>query len=143
MGENTGTAAAVEKKEITLKFGKGLVRNFSGKDGTEWAKVLIPNEKPEDHTPWMFFVVKAEQIHPNRYGKGMWMKLPADGNTTVTGYIAQEGKTTKDGRQAYTEEKLKVSNQNLKEIVESYKQKAGKEQEKEASGRTLQNRGGR
>ena len=41
MGENTGTAAAVEKKEITLKFGKGLVRNFSGKDGTEWAKVLM------------------------------------------------------------------------------------------------------
>ena len=143
MPENNTNTVEKEKTEITLKFGKGLVRPFSGKDGTEWAKILIPNDKPEDHTPWMFFVVKAKQVHPNQYGKGMWLKLPADGNTMVTGYVAKEGVTTKDGRQAYTEEKLKVSNRNLKEIVESYKTRGEKEKEKAAPERSAQSRGGR
>ncbi len=124
MAENQGTAATAEKterKEITLKFGKGLVKNFTGKEGTEWAKILIPNTDPQDHTPWAFFVVRASQVHPNKFGKGMWMKLPAEGTTTVTGFVAEQGKTTAAGRQAYTQQQAKILNTNLKNIVESYK----------------------
>ena len=63
---NTAEAEKTAREEIILTFGKGFVKNFTGKDGTEWAKILIPNTDPQDRTPWAYFVVKAEQVHPIR-----------------------------------------------------------------------------
>ena len=118
---NTAEAEKTAREEIILTFGKGFVKNFTGKDGTEWAKILIPNTDPQDRTPWAYFVVKAEQVHPNKYGKSMWLKLSAEGATTVTGFVAEKGKMTESGKQAYTAQQAKILNKNLKLIVEAYK----------------------
>ena len=33
--------------EISIKFGKGLAEPFTGKDGKEFMRILIPNQIPE------------------------------------------------------------------------------------------------
>ena len=71
-------------QEITLKFGKGCIGNtFTGKDGNDYTSILIPNQQPNDHRPWQTFVVRANSVHEDKFGKGMWTKLPAEGHTTV------------------------------------------------------------
>ena len=76
-----------EKKqfeELTIKFGKGLAEDFTGKDGKAYKRILIPNADPADHSPWASFVLPAKAVHENQYGKGLWAKIPAEGHTTVT-----------------------------------------------------------
>lgn len=58
-------------------------RAFTGKDGKEYKQILIPNKDENDHSPWATFVARSNAVHEDQYGKGMWMKLPADGHTTV------------------------------------------------------------
>lgn len=109
-------------EEITLKFGKGLVGDtFEGKDGNSYTEIKIPNPDKNDHRPWQTFVVKENHVHANQFGKGMWVKLPADGHTTVrrnvkTG-VDEQGKAT------WGVEKNKVSNRELKKMVEAYKER--------------------
>ena len=50
----------------------------------EYMRILIPNQDKGDHTPWASFVLPAKSVHENKYGKGLWAKIPADGTTTVT-----------------------------------------------------------
>ena len=38
-----------EFEELTIKFGKGLVEDFTGKDGKAYKRILIPNNDPADH----------------------------------------------------------------------------------------------
>lgn len=69
---------------ITIKFGKGLVGEpFTGKSGKEFVEILIPNKDPEDKRPWQTFVLESRNVHANKFGKGMWARIPADGHTTV------------------------------------------------------------
>ena len=96
-GKDETTEPKKEFKEITLKFGKGCVGDeFQGKDGNSYRQIMIPPNE-EVKQPWQTFVVKANQVHENQYGKGMWCKLPADGSTTVTKSVAkgvdEQGKT--------------------------------------------------
>ncbi|MBR1758449.1 MAG: hypothetical protein IJ744_06955 [Lachnospiraceae bacterium] len=72
------------REEITIKFGKGLAEPFAAKDGRELQRVLIPNEDPNDMSPWASFVLPAKSVHENQYGKGLWAKISADGTTIVT-----------------------------------------------------------
>lgn len=73
-----------EFKEITVKMGKGLVGEpFQGKDGKDYRQIKIPNQDEQDKSPWATFVVKANAVHDDQFGKGMWVKLPAEGSTTV------------------------------------------------------------
>ena len=61
-----------EKKqfeELTIKFGKGLAEDFTGKDGKAYKRILIPNADPADHSPWASFVLPAKAVHENQYGK--------------------------------------------------------------------------
>ena len=104
-------------EEVSLKFGKGLCSFFAGKDGQEMAAIRIPSEK---YDRWPQFVVPARIVHENRYGKGLWMKIPADGNTrlSVSKRIRQP-----DGREDWTKEFFTVSNRELKDMVEAYKSK--------------------
>lgn len=75
------TAEKKKMDEITIKFGKGCVGEpFTGKDGKEYKQILIPNKDENDHSPWATFVARSNAVHEDQYGKGMWMKLPADGN---------------------------------------------------------------
>lgn len=112
-----------EFKEITLKFGKGCVGEpFKGKDGKEYVQILIPNANPDDHRPWETFVARANHVHEDQYGgKGMWLKLPAEGQTTLQRSVVV-GKN-EDGKKEYGTEKRKVPNAELKKMVEFYKNK--------------------
>ena len=111
-----------EFKEITLKFGKGCVgEEFQGKDGKAYKEILVPNPDRNDHRPWQTFVVKSNQIHENQFGKGMWTKLPAEGHTTLRRSVVIGEKP--DGTKEWGTEKTKVSNADLKKMVEAYKER--------------------
>ncbi|MBR7173373.1 MAG: hypothetical protein IKD50_02955, partial [Clostridia bacterium] len=101
-----------QESEIAIKFGKGLAQPFTSKDGTQYMRIQIPNRDPQDKSPWQSFVVPAKAIHENHYGKGLWMKLPLNGSTTVsrdvrTGY-------DESGKGIYEKQKRSVTNVELK-----------------------------
>ncbi len=107
-------------EEITLKFGKGCVGDtFKGKDGKEYTSILIPNSDPDDHRPWATFVAKSNAVHEDKFGKGMWIKLPADGHTTIqrNECIGEDS----EGKKIWEKSKTKVANRDLKGMVEFYK----------------------
>ena len=106
------------KGELTIKFAKGLAEPFTSKDGKELMRIKIPNIDPNDHSPWMSFVLPAKAIHENQYGKGLWAKLPADGSTTVSQSVKCEGD---GGLPVWDRINTVLSNQQLKGLVESYK----------------------
>lgn len=71
--------------EVTIKFGKGLVGEpFTSKSGKELVEVKIPNPDRGDSRPWESFVISPKVIHDNKFGKGVWMKLPEDGTTRLS-----------------------------------------------------------
>ena len=105
-------------EEISIKFGKGLAKPFTGKNGREYLRIQIPNEDPGDHSPWASFVLPAKSVHENQYGKGLWAKIPADGKTTVTKSILTG---EKDGKRIWENERTAIPNRELKARVEAYK----------------------
>ena len=109
-----------KRDEITLKFGKGLVGDeFTGKDGNNYRQISIPNADPEDKSPWKTFVLRSNQVHESKFSNGMWCKLPADGHTTV-----RQGVVTghdEQGNAIWENKTEKISNKELKAMVESYK----------------------
>ena len=102
-------------EELTIKFAKGLAEPFTSKDGKELMRIKIPNIDPNDHSPWMSFVLPAKAVHENQYGKGLWAKIPADGSTTVS-------QSVKHGEEWERVDTV-LSNKQLKGLVESYKGK--------------------
>ena len=108
-------------EEISIKFGKGLAEPFTGKDGKEFMRIMIPNQDQGDHSPWASFVLPAKAVHENQYGKGLWAKIPADGTTTVTKAV-QVGE--KDGKRLWEDRKETIPNTELKARVEAYKGKS-------------------
>lgn len=127
MAEDMETKAPVEEqgegkefKEITVKMGKGLVGEpFQGKDGKDYRQIKIPNKDENDKSPWATFVVRANAVHDDQFGKGMWIKLPEEGSTTVRKdqVIGQD----QTGKNIYVSDKTKVPNTELKSMVEFYK----------------------
>lgn len=112
--------APEEKQEVTIKFGKGLVGEpFTSKTGKELVEVKIPNTDPADYRPWESFVISPKMIHENKFGKGLWMKLPEDGSTR----LARSVNCGKDenGKNIWKKEFREVSNGELKSMLESYK----------------------
>ena len=111
---------APERKEVAIKFGKGLVGDlFTSKNGRELVEVKIPNVDREDHTPWASFVISPKMIHDNKFGKGVWMKLPEDGTTRVSKPV--EDGIREDGKTAWKHDVREVPNTELKEMLEAYK----------------------
>lgn len=106
-----------KKEEVTLHFGKGLCDFFTTKKGAEMARIKLPDTPFES---WPSFVVPARIVHENQFGKGLWMKLPADGKTTLT---IPRKVTGEDGQEKWQDKKMTVDNVRLKEMVESYKKK--------------------
>ena len=107
-------------KEISIKFGKGLVGEpFTSKSGKELVEVKIPNTDPADKTPWASFVISPKMIHDNKFGKGVWMKLPEDGTTRVSKpFIVATGP---DGQRRWDRNVRDVPNTELKAMMEAYK----------------------
>lgn len=119
-------AANEQKKdrlEVTIKFGKGLMEEpFTSKAGKQLVEIKIPNPDKSDHRPWESFVVPANYVHENKYGKGMWMKLPEEGTTKLSRGVVT-GKDA-DGKNIWGRETRTVSNLELKVLVEAYKEKS-------------------
>ena len=116
--KNTSNQAR-HASEIAIKFGKGLAQAFTGKDGTQYMRIQIPNKDSQDKLPWQYFVVPAKSVHENRYGKGLWIKVPLHGSTTVSrdvriGY-------DESGKGIYEKQRRSVTNIELKTMVEFYK----------------------
>lgn len=130
--KETSDIAQEEKKfeEITLKFGKGCVGEaFKGKDGNEYRKILIPNKDENDHSPWASFVVKANAVHDDKFGKGMWTKLPAEGHTTIRKeHCVGENA---EGKKIWESDSRQVTNRELKSMVEFYKTRNREERPQE------------
>lgn len=109
-----------EVKEISIKFGKGLVGTpFISRSGKELVEVRIPNADPADKTPWASFVISSKMIHDNKFGKGVWMKLPEDQTTRVSKpFIVMTGP---DGQRRWDRNVRDVPNTELKAMMEAYK----------------------
>ncbi len=120
----TAAAAAADSRrnieEISIKFAKGLCSEpFVSKEGKEFVRIQIPNSDPADHEPWQEFVLESKQVYENQYGKGLWAKIPADGHTTVSrSFLAGKDE---NGKNIWDSRKRTVSNRELKEMVEFYK----------------------
>lgn len=117
-------------EELTIKFGKGLAEPFTGKDGKEFMRILIPNTDPADHSPWASFVLPAKAVHENRFGKGLWAKIPAEGSTTVTRPERTDGI---GGEIVWENRKEPVPNTELKSMVEAYKTRTPQDRESKES----------
>lgn len=114
------TKAPARKEEVTIKFGKGLVgKPFMAKTGKECVGIKIPNADPADKTPWEAIIVPSNRVHEDKFGKGMWMKLPADGQTKVT--RSQIVGKDENGKNIFDNTSRTVTNRELKAMLESYK----------------------
>lgn len=109
-----------EFKEITIKFsGKLVSEPFTAKDGKEYVSIKIPNRDENDKSPWASFVLPAKRVQPDKFGKGMWAKIPENGSTTIRKdkVVGQD----ENGKRIYETEKTRVPNKYLKGMVEFYK----------------------
>lgn len=108
--------------EVTIKFGKGLVGEpFTSKSGKELVEVKIPNPDRGDSRPWESFVISPKVIHDNKFGKGVWMKLPEDGTTRLSRSVKTG--MNENGMPVWGHETREVSNTELKSLLEAYKNK--------------------
>ena len=115
-GNNT-EQKAVEMVKIT--FARKLARQFTSKNDKEMVAVAIPNADPNDKSPWEEFVVPVTMVHSDHYGsKALWVKLPADGSTTLS---RSEKPSAENGEWTRTERT--VDNKTLKSMVAAYKLK--------------------
>lgn len=119
--ENNMNQNTQNREELTIKFAKGLVgQPFTAKTGRECVAIKIPNEDPTDKRPWESIVVAANHVHEDKFGgKGVWMKVPADGQTKVS--RSELTGTDENGKNVYTTTTRMVSNADLKQMMESYK----------------------
>ena len=92
---------------------------FTAKDGKDYTCILIPNQDKEDKRPWQTFVVRANHVHEDKFGKGMWMKVSADGQTKVSRSIITG--QDENGKNIFENTSRMVSNRDLKAMMESYK----------------------
>ena len=115
MAAQAAGAPQAKREEVTVHFGKGLCQFFTSKKGEEMARIKIPNT-PFD--AWPSFVVPARIVHDNRFGKGYWMKLPADGKTTLS---IPKRVVLDDGTEGWRDKRISINNTKLKEMVESYR----------------------
>lgn len=81
----------------------------------------IPNTDPADYRPWESFVISPKMIHENKFGKGLWMKLPA--NESIRFSRSVNAGKDENGKNIWKKEFREVSNGELKSMLESYKTK--------------------
>ena len=113
------TGSKPDYKEITLKFTKGLVGDeFQAKDGNTYREIKIPNKDPNDNRPWQSFVARSNRIHEDQFHKGgMWLKLPAEGHTTVKRDIITGD--LPDGKHEWKTETEWMPNKDLKKLLDA------------------------
>ncbi|MBR4776409.1 MAG: hypothetical protein IK007_02215, partial [Lachnospiraceae bacterium] len=114
----SGNGSKPDFKEVTLKFTKGLVGDeFKAKDGNTYREIKIPNKDPNDNRPWLAFVARSNRIHEDQFQKGgMWLKLPAEGHTTVKRDIIVGERP--DGKYDWKREMEQLPNKEIKKMLD-------------------------
>ena len=104
------TKRAEDHTELTIKFGKGCMKEFERTNESGEAEKFA-EIRFKDGEQWRSFVVPRRYVHENKFGKGLWLKRYAEGKTKVTAYDPG----TKERTEEY------IGNRELKKKVESYK----------------------
>ncbi len=118
-----------EKNDISIHFAAGHVKEFTGQDGKEYARISIPTEQ-EQGKSWPSFVLPKEMVRENEGGKSMWAKIAASGKTTLSMSIQTGAK--EDGTKEFTTKYATIDNKDLKKMMEaSREQSMGRESFKE------------
>lgn len=130
--------STTNEKDINVKIGKGLVGEpFLPKSeeetGRKFVQISIPNEDPQDKSPWRTFILPENQVHEDKKseGKSVYFYLPKNGTTVVKKQvkIGQD----KDGKGIYETETKRYANTRIKELCEAYKTRDKEEPEKKES----------
>ena len=107
-------------REVSIHFARGLAKPVTLADGREMMRVSIPNIDSGDKSPWAYFLLPANIVHENQYGKGLWAKIRADGSTLISKPIPER---REGDRTIWGCDQVRISNEELKAVVESYKTK--------------------
>ena len=81
---------------ITIKFARGLFGDeFTARNGNELVRVKIPNEDPEDHSPWASFVVPVGSVTVRMARQYVWIfrrtERPQSRNLTEPAQVRMGG----------------------------------------------------
>ena len=74
MAEERMNNSAEERKEVAIKFGKGLMGEpFTSKAGKQLVEIKIPNPDPKDARSWETFVVPAGFAAASAFFSASWL----------------------------------------------------------------------
>ena len=107
-----------EIETVTLKVSEKWVgSHFTSKAGQELVEVKIPHADRENKTPWPSFVTDPRKLHNNKFGGGLWMKLPKNGHTTIKQPMRIG--TNENGKGIYENQMSRISNTELKGMIDA------------------------
>lgn len=113
-------------EEVTLKISEGWVGNrFTSKSGKELVEVKIPNANREDKSPWPSFVTDPKRLHKNKFGTGLWMKIPKNAHTTLKRPMRIG--TDPSGKGIYENRMDSIPNTELKSMIDAARRSARNE----------------
>ena len=113
-------------EEVTLKISEGWVGNrFTSKSGKELVEVKIPNANREDKSPWPSFVTDPKRLHKNKFGTGLWMKIPKNAHTTLKRPMRIG--TDSSGKGIYENRMGSIPNTELKSMIDAARRSARNE----------------
>ena len=105
-----------EKDEISILVANGMVKEFTGQDEKEYARISIPMDAPEGKS-WPSFVIPSDKLNVNESGKSMWAKIPANGKTTLS--MSEQVGVKEDGTKEYKTKYASIDNKDLKKLLEA------------------------
>ena len=110
--------AQSEIEMVTLKVSEKWVgSHFTSKAGQELVEVKIPHADRENKTPWPSFVTDPKKLHNNKFGGGLWMKLPKNGHTTIKQPMRIG--TNENGKGIYENQMSRIPNTELKGMIDA------------------------
>ena len=105
-------------EQVTLKIPEGWVGDrFTSKSGQELVEVKIPNADRNNKSPWPSFVTDPKRLHKNKFGTGLWMKLPKNAHTTLK--RRERVGVDPSGKGIYEDRMSSVPNTELKSMADA------------------------
>ena len=113
-----GLKRVLTVEQVTLKIPEGWVGDrFTSKSGQELVEVKIPNADRNDKSPWPSFVTDPKRLHKNKFGTGLWMKLPKNAHTTLK--RRERVGVDPSGKGIYEDRMSSVPNTELKSMADA------------------------
>ena len=113
-------------EQVTLKIPEGWVGDrFTSKSGQELVEVKIPNADRNDKSPWPSFVTDPKRLHKNKFGTGLWMKLPKNAHTTLK--RRERVGVDPSGKGIYEDRMSSVPNTELKSMTDAARRSSQKD----------------